>query len=74
MHNILPDALNTGKGQCQPSEQRLRRMARQPGKGVCASLVSIKKDIEKLNPANKRELIEAVSKLQTFSGCKKMRS
>ena len=73
MNSILSNVLNSGKGECQTSEQRLRRMARQPGRGVCSSLVSIKKDIEKLSPKNKKELIEAVKKLEVFSGCNKMR-
>lgn len=74
MRNILISRLNDRNNQAEPSAQRTQRMARQPGREICNSLTSLQEEIEKLNPHNKAELIEAVQKLWQFRGCDKIRS
>ncbi len=75
MHDILISRLCSRNGHQETSEPGVQPMApREPGKAICNSLILIQKEIDKVNPSNKQELLSAVQALWSFNGCNKMRS
>lgn len=73
MSDIPVTHLESRKGQVDSPDERTRYMPDEPGRRICNNLISIQKEIERVNPSNKVELKEAVRKLWQFGNCSKMR-
>jgi len=72
MRRFLISHPESCKGHGEPHTQRMQFMTLEPGREICNSLQAIQEEIEKLDPENKEELLEAVQKLWEFRDCHTM--